>query len=293
MGKGRMRNLLAEAAGGFEDHGEDAGLVSGYEQRDVAVDGDLGLEQLLAGCINVGGIGEGDVPAHRLFDDDARGGVAQHAEVVGVHLDRTSPEELLHAAADGGVEGAAEQGVGGGIGKRLLLLLGVKALLILSAAEGQQGNHVGLGQGRIAAVGDGQLLGGSVQAQGDFVVLDASGGVEVDGGFNADRVGKEDVATLEIVAGSGYGGGAFGDGDAAQQRGRGDGAAQAQVHVASQFGVGVLEVQLGRGNQVDVKADVIGGSVWRGEGLDSVGLRGQGSYVQVGTDREAGDEHIA
>ena len=127
-----------------------------------------------------------------------------------------------------------------------LLLLGVEALLALGAAQGQQGHHVGLRQRRIGAVGDGQLVRGSVQAEGNVVVLDAGGGVQVDEGLNADRVGEVDVAALELVAGSGDDGAALGDGDAAQQRGRGEGAAQAQIHVAGQLGVGVLEVQLRR-----------------------------------------------
>ena len=85
-----------------------------------------------------------------------------------------------------------------------------------------------------------------MHAESDVVVFDAGGCVEVDGGFNAHRVGEEDVSALELVAGSGDGGAALRDGNAAQQRGRGDGAAQAQVHVSGQLGVGVLEVQLRR-----------------------------------------------
>ena len=112
-------------------------------------------------------------------------------------------------------------------------------------------------------------------------------------GSNAHRVGEVDVAALQVVAGSGDDGAALGDGDAAQQRGRGDGAAQAQIDVAGQLGVGVLEVQLRRRGDVHVEADVVGRGVGRRDGLDGVGLRGQGGDVQVGADGEAGDEHIA
>ena len=52
---------LAEAAGGFQDHGEDAGFVAGYEEGDVPVDGNLSLEQLLASGVDVGGVSEGEV----------------------------------------------------------------------------------------------------------------------------------------------------------------------------------------------------------------------------------------
>ena len=58
-----------------------------------------------------------------------------------------------------------------------------------------------------------------MQAQGDVVVRHVGGGVDVDHGFNAHRVGEVDVAALQLVAGSGNDGGAFGDGDSAQQRG--------------------------------------------------------------------------
>ena len=133
-----------------------------------------------------------------------------------------------------------------------------------------------------------------MQAEGDVVVLDAGGGAEVDGGLDADRVGEGDVAALQIVARSGDHGAALGDGDAAQQRGRGHGAAQAQIHVAGQLGIGVLEVQLRRRDDVHIEADVVGRSVGRGDGLHAgIGLGGQGGEVQIGADREAGDEHIA
>ena len=82
----------------------------------MAVDGDFGLDQLLAGGVDVGGVGEGEVAAQLLLDDDAGGGVAERAEVVGIDFDAAGAEELLDAGADGGVERAAEQGVGGGVG---------------------------------------------------------------------------------------------------------------------------------------------------------------------------------
>ena len=250
------RTGSAVAARGLEDHGEDAGLVAGNDQGDMAIDGHLGLEQLLAGGIDVSGVGEDHGTAQLLLDDDAGGGVAEGAEVVGVHFDRAGPEEFLHAAADRGVEGSSEQCVGG-IGDGLLLLLGVEALLAGRVAEGQERDDVGLGKRGIAAVGDGQFLGRSVQAERDVVILNVGRGAEVDDGFDADRICESDVAALKIVAGSGDRGAALGDGDAAQQRRRGQGAAQAQIHVAGQLGKGVLEVQLRRGDDVHVEADVV------------------------------------
>ena len=259
----------------------------------MPVDGDLGLDQLLARGVDVSGVSEGEVAAQLLLDDDAGGGVAQGAQVVGVHFDAPGPKELLHAAADGGVQGAAEQGVGGGVGAGLFLLLRVQALLALGAPQRQQGHHVGLGQRRIASIGDSWPFQRSVHAQGDVVILHAGGGVQVDGGLNADRVGEVDVSALQLVAGSGDDRISLGDGDAAQQRRRGYGAAQAQVHVAGQLGVGVLEVQLRRGDHMHIQPDVVGRGVGGRDGLHGVGLRHQGGNVEAGADRKAGDEHVA
>ncbi len=81
------REPLAVAARGLDDHGEDAGLVAGHDQRDVAIDGHFRLEQLLAGGVDVGGVSERDVAPKLLLDGDARGGVAEGAEVIGVDFD--------------------------------------------------------------------------------------------------------------------------------------------------------------------------------------------------------------
>ena len=111
----------------------------------MAIDGDLGLDQLLARGVDVGGISERQIPAQLLLDDDPRSGIAQGAKVVGVNFDRTGAKELLDAAAYGGIQGPAEQGVGSGISQGLFLLLGVEALLASGAAQGEQGNYVCLG----------------------------------------------------------------------------------------------------------------------------------------------------
>ena len=96
-----------------------------------------------------------------------------------------------------------------------------------------------------------------MQAEGNVIVFDARCRVQIDGGLNSDRVGKEDISALKLVSGTGNHGAAFRDGDAAQQRGRGHGAAQAQVDVAGQFGVGILEVQLRRGGNMHIEANVV------------------------------------
>jgi len=78
----------AKAASGLDDHGEDADSSRATTKRDVAVDGHFSLEQLLAGGIHVGGVGEGDAAAELLLHRDTRGGVAERAQIIGIDFDR-------------------------------------------------------------------------------------------------------------------------------------------------------------------------------------------------------------
>ena len=64
---------LAKAPAVLEHHGEDARFVLSYQQRDVAVDGYLCLDELLGGGVDVAGVGEGEVLAD-LFDYCDAGG---------------------------------------------------------------------------------------------------------------------------------------------------------------------------------------------------------------------------
>lgn len=240
----------------------------------MTVDGDFSLEQLLASGVDVGCVGEGEVAAQLLLDNDAGGGVAEGAEVVGIDFDGACSEEFLDAAADGSVESSAEEGVGGGIGESLFLLLRVDALLVLSTSEGEEGNNIGLGERWVAAISNGGLAGGAMEAEGDVVVFNAGSGTEVDDRLDAHRIGERDVAALEVVARAGDDGAAFSDGDASLERRSGEGSAEAQVDVAGELGEGILKIQLRRGKDAYVEANVVGGGVWRGNGWAGVGLRG-------------------
>src|SRR5271166_3980342 len=111
----KVAEPLVISAGGLDDNGKDARLVTRYQQRNMAVDRNLSLKQLLGSGVDVRGVGEGDGSAQLFFDGDSRGGVAEHAEIIWVHLDRTGAEQALHAAADSCVERSAEECVGGGI----------------------------------------------------------------------------------------------------------------------------------------------------------------------------------
>ena len=140
-------------------------------------------------------------------------------------------------------------------------MLAVYCAFVGGAAEGEQGDDVGLGQGGFGAVGEAGLVGAAVEAERDVVIFDAGGGVDVDVGLDTDGVGEVDVAALELVFGAADGGAALGERDAAEQRGRGEGAAQVQIHVAGELGVGVLEVELRAGGEMDVQMQVVGGGV--------------------------------
>ena len=259
----------------------------------MAIDGHFSLEQLLASGIHVGGVGEGDAAAELLLHGDARGGVAERAQIIGIDFDRAGAEKLLHAAADGGVKGSPEQGVGG-IGNGLLLLLRIEALLAGGVAQGQQRDDVGLRQRRVAAVTDGEFLRRTVQAEGDVVVFNVRRGAEVDDGLDAHRVGEGDVAALEVVASSGDQGAALGNGNAAQERGRSQRAVEAEIHVTGQFGEGILETQLRRRDNVHVEAHVIRRSIGRRNGSDrGIGLGGESRQVEIGTDGETRDQDVA
>ena len=73
--------------------------------------------------------------------------LAEGADEGGIDFDGAAAEELGDAVGDGGVEGSAEQRVGGGVGAGLLLL-GVRDLrFFLGFAEGEQAEDVGLGGG--------------------------------------------------------------------------------------------------------------------------------------------------
>jgi len=65
---------------------------------------------------------------------------------------------------------------------RIAAWLGI-ALLAAGAAKGEESDDVGLGERGIGAVGDVHVLRRAVEAEGDVVVRDAGGGVEVDGGL--------------------------------------------------------------------------------------------------------------
>ena len=84
--------MLAIAPHGFNDHRKDARLVASNKQRDMPIDGDLSLQQLLSGGVYIRRVGECYILAELFLHGDAGGGVSQDAKIVRVHLDRARAE---------------------------------------------------------------------------------------------------------------------------------------------------------------------------------------------------------
>ena len=97
---------------------------------------------------------------------------------------------------------------------------------------------------------------------------------------------------LQTVGGPGKVGGAIGDVDAAKNGRLGHGSADAQIDAARQLGVGVLKIELGRGEDVNIQPHVAGRRVgirrhvgrWTG---------GKAGEVHIRADDEARDLHTA
>ncbi len=140
-----------------------------------------------------------------------------------------------------------------------LLLLRIQRLFFLRAAQGQQGNDVGLGERGLGTKGRRELADVAVQTDGHIVFLHPGGGIDVDDGLDHDRIGEEDFAVLQTVGGPGKVGGAIGDVDAAENGRLGDGSADAQIDAAGQLRVGILKVELRRGEDVNIQPHMAGG----------------------------------
>ena len=135
----RMRGCLAIAFSDLEDDGEDAGFVAGGDEGFGFADLVLDLDELLGALVDVGGEDEGELLGERLGDGDAGGGVAERADEGGVDFDRACAEEFAYAVGDGGVERAAEERAGGGVGAGLELLLLVDLRLLPGCGRGRGG----------------------------------------------------------------------------------------------------------------------------------------------------------
>jgi len=136
---------LLVALADLVDDGEDAGFVSGGDQGLGFAELILDLDELLGGLVDVSGEDQGELFGERFRDRNAGGGVAEGAYEGGVDFYRACAEELAYAAGDGGVEGAAEEGRGGGVGAGLNLLLLVELGFFLGTAEREEVEDVGFG----------------------------------------------------------------------------------------------------------------------------------------------------
>src|SRR6201999_1643582 len=192
------------------------------------------------GGIYVGGVGDLNVAGDVLRHGNARARTAYGAHVGRVDLDAAPTEELLYPAAYGGIQSASQESIGGGVGADGLLLLGIERLFLLGSAEGQERDHVGLGQRRLRAESGRELTYIAVQSDGHVIFLYPGGRVDVDKGLDHDGVGEEVLPVLQVVCGPGKVGGPVGDIDAAEDGGLRQGSTDAQIHAAGQLGVGIL-----------------------------------------------------
>jgi hypothetical protein len=130
----------------FQHHAEDARFITKGNHGDGLRDIHLGLDKLLRGGIDVSGVGELNITRNILLHCDAGARGANAADISRIDLNAASAKEPFHPAADRSIESASQQRIGSGVSADGLLLLRVQRLLFLGAAQGQQGNDVGLGQ---------------------------------------------------------------------------------------------------------------------------------------------------
>ncbi len=136
-----------------------------------------------------------------------------------------------------------------------------------------------------------------MQPDGHIVFLNPGGGVDVDDGLDHDRIGEENLAMLQLVGGAGKSGGALDDVDAAENCRLGDGSPDAEIDAAGQLRVGVLEVELGRGEDMNIQPHMAGGRVGIRRHASRRG-RGKAGKVHIRANDEArdldaaGEQHI-
>lgn len=142
--------------------------------RDVV----LGLDDLLRGLRDLGGVSEGKVVGDLLFDRDRRcraGRRGLRVQPLGVNFDAADAKKPLGSVAEGGIQGLAENQVGGLLAKAGLRGTGKRARFTLCAAQGEQRDNVGVGQRRLGAIGEVELLRRSIHAERDVIVADMGG----------------------------------------------------------------------------------------------------------------------
>lgn len=277
--------LLLFAAANAHVEADYAVLIAIAHDGDAAIHIVLSLNNLLRALRNVGGVSEGDVVGELLLDGDLRSvadGIGFGGEPLRIDFDVAGAEEAIEAAADGGVQGLAEDERGGLIGEgrlaRLFLKLG---RFFVGAAEREKRDDVGFGQRRLRAVIETEAIGGSGDGDVEIVVADVSGGLKVELRLNGDGIGEGDVAALEGKSSAMECGLAFQNIDAAEYGGARDGTAQVKIGVSGEAGDCGAHLKFGSGLNVKIEVNVI---EW---GVGGGNARKLAAALEVGAEIEA------
>src|SRR5258708_4976873 len=97
----------------LQHQAEDARFVAYRQQGNALRDIHLRLNQLLRSRIHVGRVRNLNIAGDVLLNGDPGTRTAYGADVGRIDLDTASAEELLHPAADGSIESAAQERIGG------------------------------------------------------------------------------------------------------------------------------------------------------------------------------------
>ncbi len=137
---------------------------------------------------------------------------------------------------------------------RLLLQL---LRFLAGAAQREQRDDVRLGQRRLRAIVHIQAIGGSGHGDVEIVVANVRSGLQVDLGFDRDRIGKRNIAALQAELDAVEGRVAFQNVGAAQNAGTRNRAAQAQIGIAGEPRDRGLHLKFGRGADGDIQLHVV------------------------------------
>ena len=123
-------------------------------------------------------------------------------------------------------------------------------------SESQQGNNVVGGQGRVRAIGEGELAGRAVEIESDFILLDGGGGFDVENGIEAEGIGKIQIAPRDAIAVARKIQITGQDVNVSEQDGMLPGSADAKIGVGLELRAGPFHTGVWRGEPFDVKLQI-------------------------------------
>src|SRR5579872_6251671 len=126
MGKNLFQTILFLALSNADIKADYAVLIARAHHRNITIHVVFALNDLLRTLRDVGAVGERKVIGELLFDGDLRAsrcGIGFRSQPLRIDLDAADSKELLHAAADRGVNRLIDDQVRGFIGKDTLARL--------------------------------------------------------------------------------------------------------------------------------------------------------------------------